>query len=365
MRINEITDALEQLAPPAFQEAYDNTGLLTGNSGWDCRGVLVSLDATEEIVQEAIDRDCNLIVAHHPILFSGLKKLTGKNYLEKAIILAIKADIAIYAIHTNLDNVLNGVNGRIARQMGLEHTRILQPKEGMLRKLVTYVPQGYLDQVRNALFAAGGGHIGNYSECSFSAPGTGTFRGGENTNPFDGTPGIRQESPEFKLELVYPLPMERAILKALRNSHPYEEIAVDLLPLGNRHDGIGSGIWGELPVAMAETSFLEWLKGIFRVPVIRHTKLLNRPVKRVAVCGGAGSFLISNAIGINADAYITADMKYHQFFDADSRLLLADPGHFETEQFTIDLLHEYLAEKFPTFAVFKTGQSTNPVNYYT
>ncbi len=364
MQIKEITAFLESLAPLAYQESYDNAGLITGSGEWNCTGVLVSLDATPEVIEEAASRGCNLVVSHHPIVFGGIKKLNGKNYVEKAVILAVKQDIALYAIHTNLDNVLEGVNGRIASLLGLEKVQVLSPKAGFLKKLITFVPGSHLDAVRDALFEAGGGEIGRYSECSFTVGGTGSYRPGSGTRPFAGTPGQRHLEPEMRLELIYPAPLETALLRALRSSHPYEEIAFDLVPLSNVFNGLGAGCWGELPQAMEPADFLGWLKTVFRVPVIRHSAAGKKPIKRVALCGGAGSFLVNNALGINADAYITADLKYHEFFDANDRILLADPGHFETEQFTIDLLYDVLAGKFPTFAVFKTVLRTNPVNYY-
>ncbi len=364
MLISEIIGVLEKLAPPALQESYDNSGLLTGNTGWTCTGVLISLDATEEVVQEAKARGCNLVVSHHPILFSGLKKITGKNYVERAVISSIKEDVALYAIHTNLDNIKEGVNGKIADLLGLVNRTTLAPRENILKKLVTFVPSEYLEKLSSALFEAGAGHIGNYSECSFSSPGTGTYLAGPGSRPFVGELGRRHQESEYRLEVVYPTYMEKEILTSLRNHHPYEEVAYDLLSLGNRWDRTGAGIMGELPEPTTEAAFLASLQAIFRVPVIRHTPFLDKVVNRVAVCGGAGSFLINRALQLKADVYITADMKYHEFFDANGRMLIADIGHFESEQYTVDLLYDILAEKFPTFAVFKTEVQTNPVNYF-
>lgn len=364
MQINEIIAMLDLLAPPVFQESYDNAGLICGNGNWECSGILVALDATEPIIEEAVAKGCNLVVAHHPIVFGGLRKITGRNYVEKTVIRAIKQDVAIFAIHTNLDNVRNGVNGRIASLLGLEQTRILLPKTGLLRKLVSFVPIAYLDKVREALFAAGAGNIGAYSECSFAASGTGTFKAGAGTAPFVGQSGLRHNEAEIRLEMIYPAFRETAVVQALIDSHPYEEVAYDLIALGNDYQEVGSGMIGQLAHSLSETEFLELLKTRFRVPVVRHSPPLNRSIQRVAVCGGAGSFMISNALQLNADAYVTADLKYHEFFDANGRILLADVGHFESEQYTVDLLYDILAEKFPTFAVFKTGVITNPVNYY-
>ena len=364
MKINEIILYLESLAHPSLQENYDNAGLITGDAGWECSGIICSLDAIEEVVTEAVEKKCNLIVAHHPIIFGGLKKINGKNYVEKAIITAIKNDIAIYAIHTNMDNVIEGVNGKMAKMLGLKNISILSPKENTLKKLFTFTPVDKAEQVRNAIFAAGGGHIGNYSECSFNADGIGTFKAGEGTKPFVGDVGKQHQEKEIKIEVIFPAYLENKIVTAMKTAHPYEEVAYDLVSLSNTHHSIGSGIIGEWPDAMDEKQFLAKLIEVFDVPVVRHTALLNKAIKRVALCGGAGSFLTSKALAAGADAYITADIKYHEFFDANKRILIADIGHYESEQFTIDLLQEILELKFPTFAVLKTEVKTNPVHYF-
>ena len=364
MKIAEIVSFLESWAPPSLQESYDNAGLITGSPGWDCTGIICSLDATEDVIREAKAKGCNLVVAHHPIIFGGLKKINGKNYVEQTIIRAIKEDIAIYAIHTNLDNVLSGVNGRMADQLGLINQRILSEKEQTLKKLFTFVPINHAEKVRNALFEAGGGQIGNYSECSFNGEGTGTFKAGEGADPFVGQLNERHSEPEIKLELVFPAHLQAGMISALRTAHPYEEVAFDVVALANPHPAIGSGVIGELPEALPEQEFLKKVKSVFGTPMIRHTPFTGQAIKRVAVCGGAGSFLISKALAKGADAYLTADMKYHEFFDANNRLLVADLGHYESEQFTIGLLEEVLAKKFPTFAVLKTEVETNPVRYF-
>ncbi|MGB3154412.1 MAG: Nif3-like dinuclear metal center hexameric protein [Chitinophagaceae bacterium] len=363
MEIHEIISFLESQAPPSLQESYDNAGLITGQSGWECTGIICSLDATEEVVLEAVSKKCNLIVAHHPIIFGGLKKINGKNYVEKAIITAIKNDIAVYAIHTNLDNVIRGVNGKIASMLGLKNISILFPKENMGKKLFTFVPVEKAAAVRTAIFEAGGGQIGNYSECSFNAEGTGTFKAGEQASPFVGEIGKQHQEKEIKIEVIFPAFLEAKIIRALKMAHPYEEVAYDVIALSGNWPTIGSGIVGELPEAMDEMGFLTTMKRIFKIPVIRHSALLNKQIKKIAICGGAGSFLISKALAINADAYLTADIKYHEFFDAENRLLLADIGHYESEQFTINWLQEILEENFPTFAVLKTAVKTNPVHY--
>jgi len=364
MKIAEIISYLETIAHPSLQEDYDNAGLITGAADWECTGAIISLDATEDVIKEAIEKKCNLVIAHHPIVFRGLKKINGKNYVERTVITAIKNDIAIYAIHTNLDNVQQGVNGMIAAKLGLINCSVLMPKPGLLKKLFVFVPLVQAAQVRNAIFEAGAGHIGNYSECSFNAAGTGTFKAGAGTNPFAGEIGRHQQEDEIKIETIFPAWLEDKIILAMKAAHPYEEVAYDILPLANVHNLIGAGIAGDLPAAMDEKDFLQQTKETFMVPVIRHTALTGKLVKKVAVCGGAGSFLISSAISCGAGFYITADVKYHEFFDAEGRLVIADVGHYESEQFTIALLAGFLQEKFPTFAALKTGVKTNPVNYF-
>jgi len=364
MKIGEITSFLESVAPASLQESYDNAGLLTGNNSWNCTGIITTLDTTEAVVQEAVEKKCNLIVSHHPIIFGGLKKITGKNFVEQTIIAAIKNDIAIYAIHTNLDNVLHGVNAIIAHKLGLVNLKILQPKNDTLKKLYTFVPVEFAENVRSAIFNAGGGHISNYSECSFNTAGQGTFKPGEGTNPFTGKRGIRHTEDEIKMEMIFPAWQERAILVAMHDAHPYEEVAYDIVALDNQNQLVGSGLLGELPEPLRETALLELLKQKFCLSVIRHTPLRGKQVKKIALCGGAGSFLIGAAVAAGADIYITGDVKYHEFFDANNQIVIADIGHYESEQFTIDLLFDLLSQKFPTFAIQKTGVKTNPVHYF-
>ncbi|MBX2931263.1 MAG: Nif3-like dinuclear metal center hexameric protein [Chitinophagaceae bacterium] len=364
MKIKEVISKLEELAPPSLQENYDNAGLLTGNNHWQCTGIVCSLDVTEAVVLDAIEKKCNLIVAHHPIIFGGLKKINGNNYVEKTIIAAIKNDIAIYAIHTNLDNVLHGVNKKIADKLGLINTQPLLPKENMLQKLYTFVPTAYAEKLRTALFAVGAGHIGNYSECSFNTKGAGTFKAEENTHPFVGKKGQRHEEEEIKIEVIFPNWLQKNILTALKKVHPYEEPAYDIIPLNNVYAATGSGLIGELPKPVEEKTFFKKVKRAFDLQVIKHTKWLNKPIQKVAICGGAGSFLIKKATAAGADLYLTADIKYHEFFDANDNLIVADIGHYESEQYTIELLLDFLQKKFPNFAVLKSKVNTNPVNYF-
>ncbi|MFZ4057161.1 MAG: Nif3-like dinuclear metal center hexameric protein [Ferruginibacter sp.] len=364
MKIQDITHFLETIAPLSLQESYDNAGLITGNGLWECSGVLTTLDATEAIVEEAKANQCNLIVAHHPIVFGGLKKINGKNYVERAVIAAIKADIAIYAIHTNLDNVFDGVSGKMATLLGLNDCRILEPKNNILKKLITFVPKEQAEIVRTALFAAGAGHIGNYSECSFNVLGEGTFNGNASTQPFVGTPGVIHTEAEIKIETLYPIWLETKIVQALKAVHPYEEVAYDLVALTNQHQAIGSGIIGKLENPISEAETLALISEKFNQKHIRHTPLTGKKVQQIAVCGGAGSFLIKKALSAGADFYVTADVKYHEFFDAENQMVVADIGHYESEQFTIELIFDVLREKFPNFAVLKTRLNTNPVQYF-
>ena len=364
MTIAEIITPLEKFAPTFYQESYDNCGLLTGSSNWICNGVLCTLDATEAVVLEAKEKGCNLIVAHHPIIFSGLKKIIGKNYVEQTIITAIKNDIAIYAIHTNLDNVLAGVNNKIADKLNLINRKILAPKQNLLSKLIVFAPENAVEKVKAAIFSAGGGDIANYSECSFSTQGIGTFKGNKNSNPIIGEPLIRSVINEIKIEIILPNYLQHYVVSKMIEAHPYEEVAYDIVPLNNTYQTAGSGVIGELELEIGELDFLNLLKKQFNLQVIKHTTLLNKSIKKIALCGGAGSFLIKNAIAEKADIYITSDIKYHEFFDAENKIIVADIGHWESEQFTVELLEEVIKAKFPTFAVLKSGVKTNPIEYF-
>jgi dinuclear metal center YbgI/SA1388 family protein len=364
MTISSITNILEKIAPLYLQESYDNAGLIVGRKEMTCSGVLVALDATEEVVKEAISTQCNLIVAHHPIVFKGLKQFNEKNYVEKAIMLAIKNDIAIYACHTNLDNVINGVNGVIADRFGLTGQKILQPKTGLIQKLVVFCPIDAFEKVQSALFAAGAGEIGNYSECSFVSEGTGSFTPNEFANPQLGENGVRTNYNEKKIEVIFPLWKQSDVVRAMVEAHPFETVAYEILSLANPHQEFGSGLIGDLPHPMEESEFLGFVKSVFDLTVIRHTSILDKKVQKIAICGGAGSFLTAAAKSVGADVLITSDIKYHEFFDAETKILLIDIGHFESEQFTIDLFYDILSQNFPNFAILKTQVPTNPVHYF-
>jgi len=365
VKIKDVTAFLEAIAPPDLQENYDNAGLIVGNAENVCTGIITSLDVTEDVVEEAVRKNCNLIVAHHPIIFRGIKRLNGKNYVERTVISAIKNDVAIYAIHTNLDNVLEGVNRKIAEKLQLQSCKVLLPKEATLQKLVTFSPVKNAAEVRNVLFTAGAGAIGNYDECSFNVKGEGTFKAGEGSHPYVGKQGEQHHEEEIRIEVIFPSYIQNRVVAALKNAHPYEEVAYYIQQLENVREDIGSGLTGELPEPVSENELLEIIKDKFQLSVIKHTSFLNKPVSKIALCGGAGIFLLPNAIASGAQVYITSDIKYHEFFDADGKLLLADIGHFESEQFTIELLTEFLQEKYRNFAVLKTEIATNPVNYFT
>jgi len=363
MQIKDITAVLESFAPPAYQESYDNAGLLTGAPNWEVSNVLLTLDCTEAVVEEAIQRKCNLIVAHHPIIFKGLKKLNGKNYVERTVIKALKNDIAIYAAHTNLDNVKQGVNNMICERLGLKKLQVLSPKPNCLGKLYTFVPQAQAEEVRKALFTAGAGHIGNYSEASYNIAGEGTFKAEAGTNPFVGERGKRHTEQEIKIEVIFPLVKQEAIISALKKAHPYEEVAFDVIRLENKSKQIGSGMMGELPEPVEEGLFLEKIKSKMQAESIRYTSLLGKKIKKVAVCGGAGSFLLKRAIHAGGDMYVSEDFNYYEFFYVDGRIVIADICHFESEQFTTAVFNRLLTEKFPTFAPLKSNIRTNPINY--
>ncbi|KIO76063.1 NGG1p interacting factor 3 protein, NIF3 [Pedobacter lusitanus] len=364
MRLAVITKHLETYAPLNYQEDYDNSGLLTGDMNQEITGALVALDCTEDIVDEAIAKNCNLIITHHPIVFKGLKRFTGKNYVERVIINAIKNNIALYAIHTNLDSVQNGVNGVICKRLGLKQAKILAPKAGILKKLITFCPIAQAGRLREALFAAGAGNIANYSECSFNTEGTGTFKASAGTQPYVGQHGMQHHEQEIRIETVFLIQDERKILLALLENHPYEEVAYDIFPMENKLDTVGSGMVGWLEEELDAADFLRFVKSRMNVTLIRHTRDTGRKIKKVAVCGGSGSFLLGHAIAAGADAFITADFKYHEFFDADGKLMIADIGHFESEQFTSNLLVDILERKFPEMTVHLTGVNTNPINYF-
>ena len=361
--VKELTACIEKIAPLSLQEHYDNSGLLIGSPEMQISGVLIALDVTEEVIEEAVAQNCNVIIAHHPFIFNGIKKITGSNYVERCIIKSIQNNLAIYACHTNLDNVEGGVNFKIAEKIGIQAAKILSPKTGVLKKLITYCPIESTEKVQNALFEAGAGAIGNYSECGFITEGMGTFKPSDQADPVIGLKNKRNSIKEQKIEVIFPSYLQNKIFQTLKEAHPYEEVAYNLFTLDNTHQMIGSGIIGELAESEDEMTFLTRLKTIFEVGSVRFTKSRQKPIKRIAVCGGSGSFLLKEAISAGADIFISADFKYHQFFDAENRILIADIGHYESEQFTKELLYDVIRKNFSNFAVRFTKINTNPINY--
>ncbi|MBN1821552.1 MAG: Nif3-like dinuclear metal center hexameric protein [Prolixibacteraceae bacterium] len=363
LKVKDVVSLIESIAPVNYQESYDNSGLQVGSPEMEINSALITLDVTEDVIDEAIKSGCNLIIAHHPLIFSGIKSLTGKNYVERSITKAIKNDVAIYAAHTNLDSISNGVNAKICEKLNLKNCRILKPSSGNLKKLVTFIPFEHAEKVRKAVFEAGAGHIGNYDSCSFNAEGKGSFRGSEKTNPFVGEKGVIHFEKEIRFETIFPSPLQSKIIKVLTESHPYEEVAYDIYPLENKSLQTGMGMVGEPESPEVEEDFLKKIKKVFHTKTIRYTKLKGQLIKKVAVCGGSGSFLLKDAIASRADIFITGDFKYHQFFDAEGKIVIADIGHYESEQFTKELFYELLIKNFPKFAVRLSEVNTNPVNY--
>jgi dinuclear metal center YbgI/SA1388 family protein len=363
-RIADIINFLETLAPLHLEEEYDNSGLVCGDSSTAAQGAIAALDLTEEVIDEAIGHGFNLIIVHHPPIFKGLKKINAKDPVTSMLLRCIQHNIAIYAIHTNLDNVIWGVNGEIAARMGLKNLQVLSPKAGTHLQLNTYVPSAHAELVKNAIFEAGAGAIGLYNECSFSSLGEGTFKALEGANPFIGEKGLRHLEEEQKLEFIFPVHLRGQVLKALNAAHPYETVAYNIVPLENQFLELGAGAIGILQEPLAENDVLSMLKSIFKTGTIRHSPFTGKTIQTIALCGGSGKSLINNALGLNADLYFTGDLGYHDFFLPAGRMLLADIGHFESEQYTSDLLERVIKEKFPTFAVLKTGRYTNPVNYF-
>jgi dinuclear metal center YbgI/SA1388 family protein len=364
MKIKEVIQLIEDFAPLNLQESYDNAGLNVGNSENDVSGVLCTIDITEKVIEEAIELKANLIISHHPIIFTGIKSLTGRSENERIVIQAIQHDIALYAAHTNIDNATGGVNHKIAEKLGLSKLRVLEPIKNSLLKLVTFVPEEHAEHVRQALFQSGAGTIGNYDSCSYNLNGTGTFRGGEETEPFVGEKGKLHYENEIRIETIVPNYLLKSVLKKLFESHPYEEVAYDLYPLLNENPLAGAGLIGELGTGITADNLLDQLKAAFHPPAIRYAGKTDQKIKKVAVCGGAGSFLIARAIQSKADAFVTGDLKYHQFFDAEDKILLCDIGHYESEQFTKEIFYTLLTKKLSNFAVHLSKVVTNPIKYH-
>ncbi len=364
MLLKEICSILEELSPLAYAEDFDNVGLLVGNEKQEVTGVLVCHDALENVVDEAIDKKCNLIVCFHPILLSGIKKIIGKNYVERTVIKAIKNDIAIYAVHTALDNHQNGVNKIICDVLGLENTKVLIPKKKFIQKLVTYTPKSNVETLKNALFVAGAGSIGNYYNCSFVSQGMGSYKGNEHSKPVIGQKNELTETEEFKIEVIFEKHLQDQVLQALFTNHIYEEVAYEIYTLENIHQNIGLGMVGTLKKPVSEHDFLTFVKEKMQCGGIRHSKYLNKPIEKVAVLGGSGSFAINDVKKVGADIFITSDLKYHDYFQAENSLLLADIGHFESERYTKNYIYDFLCKKIHNFAIVLSETDTNPIKYF-
>lgn len=364
MKTKEILNILEEIIPLQYAEDFDNVGLLVGNYDSEVTGVLVTLDTLEITIDEAIEHNCNLIISFHPIIFSGLKKITGSNYVERVVQKAIKNDIQIYAIHTALDNSFIGVSAKMAEQLDLVNCKTLVPKKGQIKKMTTYVPLENAQELRTKLLEAGAGNIGNYDSCSFNFEGFGTYRANEKANPTLGEIGKIHQEKEVCISVIFENHLEHEILHNLKKYHPYEEVAYEVVGLDNVHQSIGMGMVGELEKEVSAEAFLQSVKRIFGLGIIRHSGLIKDRIKKVAVLGGSGAFAISNAIRAQADVYITADLKYHDFFKAEGKIILADIGHYESEQFTKNLLVDLLSKKITNFAIVLSKKNTNPINYF-
>lgn len=363
MKIKELIKPIEELAPLSYQESYDNAGLLVGSFSDEVESALICLDITEEVIDEAIEKGTGIVICHHPIVFGGLKRFNGNNLVERCVIKAIKNDIAIYAAHTNLDAVEGGVSTRLAQKIGLENVKMLQTKRGELQKLVTYVPTEHSQAVKDALFSAGAGTIGEYDRCSFSVSGTGSFRATGDAKPYVGEVGTVHLEQEERVEVVVPKVLSGKVVSALLSAHPYEEVAYDLFALENKYSKVGIGAVGTLPEAIDEEEYLKKIKSILGGGCIRHSALRGKKVKKVALCGGSGAFLIKTALGVGADLYVTGDVKYHDFFLAEGKMVIADVGHYESEQFTSEIFRDILTKNFPTFALHLSEHSKNPIQY--
>ena len=362
-KIQDIISVLERLAPLRYQESFDNAGLQTGDAQAEVTSVLVTLDCTEAVLDEALEKGCNLVVAHHPVIFKGLKSLTGRNYVERTIIKAINNGIAIYASHTNLDNVLHGVNTKIADKLELQHQSILVSKPQTLMQLVTFVPVAQTEEVLQALHQAGAGNIGEYSNCSFQLAGTGRFQPSDRAKPTIGKAGKPEQVQENRVEVIFPAYLQSKVMNALNQAHPYEQVAHYLYTLENQNQEVGIGMIGDLAEELSESEFLDYLKAKMQLQGLRYTTIGGKTIKRVAVCGGAGSFLLKDAIRQGADAFVSGDFKYHEFFDAEGQLLIADIGHYESEVFTKEIFYDTISKNFPNFAVLISEVNTNPVRY--
>ncbi len=364
MKLKDLALYLDSVVPLSFQEGYDNSGLQVGLTEREVSSGLITLDVTEEVMEEAIASKMDVVISHHPLIFKGIKSIGGKSFTDRILYQAIKNDIAVYSAHTNLDIFSGGVSMKMAEKIGLEEITVLSPSEKMLLKLVVYIPESHLEDVCNGLFEAGAGIIGNYDRCGFVTSGTGSFRANEIAKPFVGEKGIVHFEKEIRFETILFSHLRDKVIGALLNIHPYEEVAYDLFPLENKNAGIGLGCVGKLKDAVTENEFLKLVSSVFSADGIRYSKPTGKMIKKVALCGGSGASLINNSISAGADVFLTADLKYHDFFKAENRILLVDTGHFESEKFSREILKDLIIKKFPKFAVRFSETNTNPINYF-
>ncbi|WP_294598393.1 Nif3-like dinuclear metal center hexameric protein [uncultured Rikenella sp.] len=363
----DIVEPIEAFAPVAWQEEWDNAGWQvapTEPKTTPCSGVMAAFDLTEEVLRQAVDAGCNLVVCHHPLFFRGVKRLVGATVQERIAAEAIRSGVAVYAAHTNLDVAPGGVSGRLAERLGLREVEVLAPRENGVLKLVFYTPEAYVERVREAVWEAGAGCIGRYEACSFNAGGTGTFRAASTEcRPFVGRVGELCEEREVRTETVVPRELARRVVEALRRAHPYEEPAYDLMPTEVPDRRIGLGCVGELPEELPMAEFLERTARTIGASCLKHSPIASEMVRRVAVCGGSGAEFIPAAMAQGAQVYLTADLKYHDFQQAEGRITLVDGGHFETERQAVDLFCELISKKFPNFAV-RRAEETGAAGYF-
>jgi dinuclear metal center YbgI/SA1388 family protein len=368
--VAEIAAALEAWAPPASKLDYDNVGLQVGDARREAASVLVALDLTAAVVEEARETGADLVVTHHPLLFRPLKKLTADDPAGALALRLAEHGIAYYAIHTNLDAAPGGVSFALAGRLGLEGIRFLEPSEESLVKLVTFAPAAHAEAVRRAMAEAGAGHIGDYEACAFTIRGTGHFRPGERANPFIGEAGGAEEAvEEVRIEAEVMRWDLGRVVRAMKAAHPYEEVAYDVYPVEQPATRVGFGAVGFLQAPTTLEAFLAVVAARLDAAALRYSGDPAMPVRTVAVCGGAGASLIPRALAAGADAFVTADVTYHRFFeplDAEGRprMALVDAGHYETEALTEPLLVDWLAHHFPDLAVRKTRHRTSPMRTF-
>jgi dinuclear metal center YbgI/SA1388 family protein len=368
--IRDIADALEQWAPPGSAQSYDNVGLQVGDASRSVERAVLALDCTPAVVEEAERQGAELIITHHPLLFQPLSAVTTDDYESAVALRLAEAGIALYSAHTNLDAAPGGVSFALAKRLGLTDVGFLDGFDETLYKLATFVPADHFDAVRSALADAGAGRIGDYEACAFAHEGTGFFRPGDAANPHIGTAGGDLESAdEVKLEVEVARWDLGGVLGALQDAHPYEEVAYDVYPVQQKNSRAGLGAVGRLASPESLSDFLGRVADRLDAGSLRYAGPDEATVERVAVCGGAGSDFVGQALAAGADAYVTADVKYHEFFEALGpdgvpQLAFIDAGHYETEALTEALLRDWLADRFNDVDWQRTGVRTSPMQTF-